>query len=58
MLVIRTAPPQLKQLQNLHRKKINNWPITSFIHNGSEIRIYMDSSGNMILQHKPLYKPI
>ena len=32
---------QLKMLQKLHRKRNNNWPMMSFIHNGSEITTWM-----------------
>ena len=28
---------KLKKLLKFHRKKTNNWPMVSFIHNGSEI---------------------
>ena len=36
-LVTRTPLTSLKMLQKLHRKKNNNWPMLSFIHNRSEI---------------------
>ena len=36
-LVTRTPLTQIKKLQKLHRKRSNNWPKVSFIHNGSEI---------------------
>ena len=35
-LVTGIPPAWLKKLLNLHRKKSNNWPMVSFIHNGSE----------------------
>ena len=43
-LVTRTPPTQLKILEKLHRKKSNNWPMVSFIHNGSEITTWMGHS--------------
>ena len=43
-LVAGIPPTQLKKLLKLHRKKSNNWPIVSFIHNGSEITIWMGHS--------------
>ena len=36
-LVTRTHPTKLKKLQKFHRKKSNNWPMVSFIRDGSEI---------------------
>ena len=43
-LVTRTPPTQLKMLQELHRKRTDNWPMTSFIHNGSEITTWIGYS--------------
>ena len=43
-LVWRIPPTQLKKLLKLHRKKSNNWPMVSFIHNGSEITTSMGHS--------------
>ena len=43
-LVTRTLPTSLKKLQKLHREKSNNWPMVSFIHNGSEITTWMGYS--------------
>ena len=37
-----------KKLQKLHRKRSNNWPVTSFIKSEREIRIYSVSSGNKL----------
>ena len=37
-----------KKLQILHRKRGNNGPIMSFIHSGSEIRIFRVSSDNKL----------
>ena len=37
-----------KKLQKLHRKRSNNWPVTSFIKNEREIRIYSVSSANKL----------
>ena len=43
--LVRGIPPmQLKKLLKSHRKKINNWFMVSFIHNGSEITIWMGNS--------------
>ena len=36
-LVTRTHLTELKKLQKFHRKKSNNWPMVSFIRDGSEI---------------------
>ena len=33
---------------SLHRKSNNNWPLSSFIHSGNEIRIYKASSGLLL----------
>ena len=43
-LVTRTPPTQLKMLQQLYRKRSNNWPKVSFIQNGSEITTRMEHS--------------
>ena len=40
-LVTGIPPAWLKKLLNLHRKKSNNWPMVSFIHNGSEITTWI-----------------
>ena len=45
-LVTRTPLMQLKKLQKLHRKRSNNWPLVSFIHNGSETTTWMGYSLN------------
>ena len=45
-LVSRTPSTQLKKLLKLHRKKINKWTMVSFVHNGSEIKIWMQYSFN------------
>ena len=37
-------PKKLKKLLKLHRNKSNNWPMVSFIHNGSEITAWMRHS--------------
>ena len=37
-----------KKLQNLHRKRSNDWPMMSFIHSGNKIIIYRDSRGNKL----------
>ena len=34
----------VKKVAKLHRKKGNNWPMVSFIHNGSEITTWMGHS--------------
>ena len=44
-LVTRTPPAQLSKLQKLHRKvRSKNWPMVSFIHNGSETTTWMEYS--------------
>ena len=43
-LVTGIPPTQPKKLLKLHRKKGNNWPMVSFIHNGSEITTWMGHS--------------
>ena len=43
-LVTRIPPTQLKKLQKLHRKRSNNWPMVSFIHNRSQITTWMGYS--------------
>ena len=43
-LITKAPPTQLKKLQKLHRKRNNNWPMVSFIHNGSEITTWMGYS--------------
>ena len=43
-LVTRIPPTFLKNVLKLHRKKSNNWPMVSFIHNGSEITTWMRHS--------------
>ena len=35
---------KLKKLPKMHRKKSNNWPMFSFIHNGSGIKTWMGYS--------------
>ena len=40
--------PMKKKLQNLHRKRSNDWPMMTFIHSGSKIIIYSDSRGNKL----------
>ena len=40
-LVTRMPLTYLRKLQKLHSKKSNNWPMVSFIHNGSEITTWM-----------------
>ena len=51
MLVTRTPPTQLKNCRchfKICTKKSDNWPMMSFIHSVSEIRIYRVSSGNKL----------
>ena len=43
-LLTRAPLTYLKKLQNLHRKKGNNWTMMTFIHNGSEITTWMGYS--------------
>ena len=43
-LVTRIPLTSLKKLLKWHRKKSNNWPMVGFIHNGSEITIWMRHS--------------
>ena len=43
-LVTGIPPTQLKKLLKLHRKKSNNWPMVSFIDNGSEITTWTGHS--------------
>ena len=40
-LATRIPPKKLKKLLKLRRKKSNNWPMVSVIHNGSEIMTWM-----------------
>ena len=39
ILVTRTPPQNLKELQKSHRKGSNNWPMMSSILSGSEIKV-------------------
>ena len=49
--LIITHPAQLKKtqktFQNFSRKRGSNWPIRSFVHSGSETRIYRIPRGKM-----------
>ena len=43
-LLTGTSPAQLKKLQKLHIKTSNDWPMVSFIHNGSELATWIGYS--------------
>ena len=43
-LVTRTPPKYPKKPQKLHKNRSNNWPMVSFIDNGSEITTWMGYS--------------
>ena len=44
MVGYRDTSDVAENLLKLHRKKSNNWPMVSFIHNGSEITIWVGHS--------------
>ena len=44
MVGYKDAPDAAKKAAEVVQKKSNNWPIVSFIHNGSEITTWMGHS--------------